>query len=131
MTKPLSACAYVCLDLFLLPVRWVSVKRIITVSLLYPHTLSQRPTFTRPTFPCHPTPRPPLCLMLPGNKLGFYLKRETQSSKFSDSDSVVEAGLTWSPCVFLLHFHPPLLIKWHYKYLKKVFYFFLNSHYQK
>lgn len=40
----------VCLDLVLLLVRWVSVKRITTVSLLYPHTLSQRPTFTRPTF---------------------------------------------------------------------------------
>lgn len=45
-----SACVCVCLDLVLLLVRWVSVKRITTVSLLYTHTLSQRPTFTRPTF---------------------------------------------------------------------------------
>ena len=75
-------------------------------------------------------PRPPLCLMLPGNKLGFYLNCETQSSKFGDSDSGVEAGLTWSPYVYLLHFHPPLLIKCHCKHLEKVFCVFLNSHYQ-
>lgn len=48
----LGVCTFVrlCLGLILLIVRWVSVKRITTVSLLYPHTLSPRPTFTRPTF---------------------------------------------------------------------------------
>lgn len=64
LTKPfcLSVCvrACVCLGLVLLLVRWVSVKRITTVSLLYPHTLSQRPTFTRPTF--HAIQPPPAAL---------------------------------------------------------------------
>lgn len=53
----------VCLGIVLLLVRWVSVKRITTVSLLYPHTLSQRPTFTRPTF--HTIQPPPSVLKKP------------------------------------------------------------------
>lgn len=47
--------ACVCLGLVLLLVRWVSVKRITTVSLLYPHTVSK--TYIHKThFPRHPTP---------------------------------------------------------------------------
>lgn len=49
--------ACVCLALVLLLVRWVSVKRITTVSLLYPHTVSK--TYIHKThFPRYPTPHP-------------------------------------------------------------------------
>lgn len=108
LTKPfcLSVCvrACVCLGLVLLLVRWVSVKRITTVSLLYPHTLSQRPTFTRPTF--H-TIQPPPAALFDGDlkkkkkTLNFYLGYKRQNNIFSYSDSVAEAGLKWSMYVEL------------------------------
>lgn len=91
----------VCLDLVLLLVRWVSVKRITTVSLLYPHTLSQRPTFTRPTFHAiQPPSSAPFNSAL--IKRESYLEYERQDNIFSNSDSVVEAGLKWSTYVCFL-----------------------------
>lgn len=105
LTKPLSVCvcmrACVCLDLVLLLVRWVSVKRITTVSLLYPHTLSQRPTFTRPTFHAiQPPSSAPFNSALKNRE--SYLEYERQDNIFSNSDSVVEAGLKWSTYVCFL-----------------------------
>ena len=101
LTKPFCLCvcvrACVCLGLVLLLVRWVSVKRITTVSLLYPHTLSQRPTFTRPTF--HAIQPPPAALFdgdLKKKKNPWIFIYERQNNIFSYSDSVAEAGLKWS-----------------------------------
>lgn len=94
----------VCLDLVLLLVRWVSVKRITAVSLLYPHTLSQRPTFTRPTF--HAI-QPPSSASLSGalKNLESYLEcqgQSNQNNKLINKNPVVEAGLKWGTYVHFL-----------------------------
>lgn len=90
-------CARVCLDLVLLLVRWVSVKRITAVSLLYPHTLSQRPTFTRPTF--HSTLQPPSSAPFYRKTLNLIWnardKENNQNNKIINRHPVVEAGLNW------------------------------------
>lgn len=86
-------CACVCLGLVLLLVRWVSVKRITTVSLLYPHTLSQRPTFTRPTFHTIQPPSDALCSIMLWKKGLNVMQNMGDKTMFSDTKSVLEAGL--------------------------------------
>lgn len=99
LTKPfcLSVCvrACVCLGLVLLLVRWVSVKRITTVSLLYPHTVSK--TYIHKThFPRHPTPTRRSVRRGFEKKNPWIFIYERQNYIFSYSDSVAEAGLKWS-----------------------------------
>lgn len=92
----------VCLSPVLLLVRWVSVKRITTVSLLYPHTLSQRPTFTRPTFHAIQPPSSALFATL--------WKTLNKKKKLKKKYIVLEAGFKCSvyfmcPLRRLLNYH--------------------------
>lgn len=88
-------CASVCLDLVLLLVRWVSVKRITTVSLLYPHTHCLRDLHSQDPLSTAPDP-PILCTARLARELHFYLKyKRGKSGTVIDRDSVTGAGREW------------------------------------
>ena len=67
----MCVCVCVCLGLVLLRVRWMSVKRITTVSLLYPHTVSKSYIHKTHFHAIHP-----FCVLCSRTQTGFQMMKE-------------------------------------------------------
>lgn len=90
-------CACVCLDLVLLLVRWVSVKRITTVSLLYPHTHCLGDLHSQDPLSTASNP-PILCTTRLGRELDIYFEYKRRKMAQSLTETVTGAGQEWVTC---------------------------------